>query len=136
MAYILNMDNTHVITDLFGNDTQLLLEACEKAMNNWLYPYADCYSAIRKFRESSFWKGVGLCKAYKDFLDANPVESQKVEASRRKWEEQCAKQFRIIFGVAKRHGMYIHWHGNDLAACCGDRWTVYKKNQPIARIQC
>ena len=47
---------------------------------------------------------------------------------------QDDKQFRSIFGICKRHRIYLKWCGNSVPTC-GDQWLVYQKGMCIARIQ-
>ena len=127
-------------TELFGNDATKLFEACKIVMENWLHPYADCYRANYP-NMSEIRKEVGTdnfaakFKAFmKQWYAQNPDEALKEISSRKEWEENRDKQFRIIYGIAKRHRLYLKWHGNNDVACCGDEWEIYKNNQAIGRI--
>lgn len=53
----------------------------------------------------------------------------------KEWETMNSKQFKIIYGIAKRYGLYLRWHGNR-NPCCGDQWEIYKNHVQIARIYC
>ena len=71
----------------------------------------------------------------KKWYDEHPEEAKKEQASRKKWEKDRDKQFYIIYGIAKRHGLYLKWHGND-APRCGDMWDIYKGAKLIGKIYC
>ena len=147
--YIINVDTFTIVdpVEIFGKDAKRLLAACNIAFHNWLPSgrYEGCYCSpsrptLSDFRETfDISKGGSLIAAFKAKMAAwesdNPEEVAKEQLSRKKWEDNCDKQFRIIYGIAKRHGLYIKWHGNS-SPCCGDQWTIYKHNDRIARICC
>lgn len=146
MGGIMNLINYEAINPeaLFGKDAQRMLNACDKAKRNWIHPYDGCYRAnypgiteLKKILVIPEGSSFGTeCKAFlKQWYAEHPEEEAKEKASRKEWENQRDKQFKIIFGIAKRHGLYIKWHGNS-NPCCGDQWDVYKNNQRIARICC
>jgi hypothetical protein len=131
-----------VPTDLFGNDADRLLAACEKAFDNALHKYKGCYRSpsrptLTEVRLFSYESTLGV--AYRAALDKwkadEPDEAAKEESSRKEWEMQRDKQFRIIYGIARRHHLHLHWHGND-SSSCPDQWTIYKNGKSIARIYC
>ena len=131
-------------TKLFGKDANRLLKACNIAFENGLLSnqYKGCYRSfshprledVRKKFNSA--EGENLAVAYKialaEWESANPKEATKERKSRENWEYNRDKQFRIIYGIAKRHGLYIRWLGTQFC----DQWTIYKRNEPIARIYC
>ena len=148
--YIIDPD-THTIIDpaeIFGKDAKSLLTACHNAFRNWLpsNEYEGCYRSpsrptLRDLRKTiSISGGDTLSAAYKAAMDAwesaNPEEAAKEQLSRKEWENNRDKQFRIIYGIARRHGLYLDWNGTGKAACCGDQWTIYKHHERIARICC
>ena len=148
--YIIDVDTFTPVdpAEIFGKDANRLLEACNKAFHNWLSSgeYEGCYHSpsrptlrdIRKIHDSS--KGETLFATYESVMTewetANPEEVAKEQLSRKEWEENRDRQFRIIYGIARRHGLYLDWHGHSSGSCCGDQWTVYKHNNRIARICC
>jgi len=143
MAYIkFNGDTT---TLLGKRDTKRLLDACSEVKRNWLYPYEGCYTANRPtmteareflvIPEGSCF-GTEYKALLREWYNDNPAEAAKEKASRKEWEAQRDKQFRIIYGIAKRNGLYLLWLGNSNTACCGDQWEVYKDHESIARIYC
>ncbi|MCI8396766.1 MAG: hypothetical protein HFJ52_03705 [Clostridia bacterium] len=132
------------LESLFGKDAKPFSDACRKVMHDWLYPYDGCYSANHPLaselrRILSVPEGSNFITEYKAFLakwyEENPDEKEKEERSRKEWEAQRDKQFRIIYGIARRHGFYLKWHGNS-NPCCGDQWEIYRKHERIARICC
>ena len=48
------------------------------------------------------------------------------------WERNRDRQFRIIYGVARRHGAYVEWHGTESPG----QWTIHKHDEIIAHIYC
>ena len=129
---------------LFGTDAERISDACNKVMHNWLYPYEGCYQAdhprIHEIRKMiAVTEGRSLMAKYKDFLiqwyNEHPEEMEKEDASRKEWEFQKERQFRIIYGIAKKHGLHLQWLGKGVT-CCGDQWMVYKNHRRIARIHC
>lgn len=147
-AYIVNVDNDTIVnpTEIFGKDANRILEACYSAYRNWLHKYEGCYRSpfrptlndVRK--TGNFSKGESLIAIYRTTLDAwesaNPKEVAKEQISCKEWENNRDKQFCIIYGIARRHGVYVDWHGTGSVVCCGDQWTIYKHNKRIARIFC
>lgn len=147
---IINVDTFTLVNpaEIFGKDANRLLKACNSAFHNWLPSgkYEGCYRSpsrptLRDVRETiNISKGDSLIAAYKAAMvaweSANPEEVAKEHLSRKEWEDNRDKQFRIIYGIARRHGLYLDWHGTSSAACCGDQWTIYKHNERIARIYC
>ena len=147
--YIINPDTSTPVdpAELFGKDAKRLLEACDKAFHNWLpsSAYKECYRSpsrptlgdARKIHDSS--KGEPLGATYKSLVTewetSHPEEVAKEQLSRKEWEANRDKQFRIIYGIARRHGLYLDWHGNN-APYFPDRWDVYKDKERIARIFC
>ena len=132
------------LESFFGKDAEHISNACRKVMHDWLYPYDGCYYAnhpkiFELSKILSIPDGSNFITEYKAFLEKwyekNPDEKAKEEQSRKDWEERRDKQFRIIYGIARRHGLYLKWHGNS-NPCCGDQWEIYKKNKQIARICC
>lgn len=132
------------LESLFGKDAKQISDVCRNVMHNWLYPYDGCYRADRpklsELRRSLFIPdGSNFITEYKAFLigwyENNPDEKAKEEQSRKEWEKRRDKQFRVIYGIARRHGLYLKWHGNS-NPCCGDQWDVYKNHEQIARICC
>ena len=146
MAGIMNLRNYVTIdpADLFGKDAARLLTACEKAFHHKLRPYEGCYRSPSRPRISDSRKNASEGTSFIAFYRAalakwekeNPEEVQKEQESRKAWEAERDKQHRIIFGIAKRHGIYLQWHGKSSAACCPDQWTIYRKHESIARICC
>ena len=146
--YIINVETFTIVdpAEIFGKDANRLLEACNRAFHNWLRKYEGCYRSpsrptlgdVRKTLNIS--NGDSFFAAYKAAMtaweSANPKEVAKEHLSRKEWEEIRDKQFRIIYGIARRHGLYLEWHGTSSAACYGDRWTIYKHNECIARLCC
>lgn len=132
------------LEDLFGKDAKRLEKACDNIMDNWLYKYKGCYRAnypslSEVWKTTDIPKGSSLAKvwkqAIKDWYEDHPGEKEKVENSRREWEENRDRQFRIVYGIAKRHGLYLDWCGNG-SVSCGDRWIIIKDHKEIAKLQC
>lgn len=44
------------------------------------------------------------------------------------------KLFKIVYGIARRHHLYLEWCGKG-CACEPDRWEIYKKGKRIGRIE-
>lgn len=148
--YIINPDNFTLIdpAEIFGKDAKPLLTACRIAFRNWLpsdkskncylSPYRPTLNDIR--RTINISKGNDFITAYRAAMsewEANyPEEAAKEQLSLKKWENNRDRQFRIIYGIARRHGLYLYWHGTDSSACCGDQWTIYKHHKRIGRICC
>ena len=118
--YVFNLNTLTIIdpTEIFGKDANRLLEACNRAFHNWLPNGKYAFVAAMTKLESADYEAVN-----EDFYCG-------------KWEDYRDKQFRIIYGIARRHGLYLEWHGTSSAACYGDQWTIYKHNKRIGRIYC
>lgn len=133
-------------TPLFGKDSERLLNACYQVFQNWLYPHAGCYHSPSHPRWSD---AQSLAKVLKDesvgsvfksliaeWKEDHPDEFAKEQLSRKVWEANRDKQFRIIYGIAKRHGLYLEWLGTGGSPSYGDQWIVYKNKKEIACIHC
>ena len=147
--YIINVDNGKIVnpTEIFGKDAKRLMTACKTAFHNSLPSgsYEGCYRSpfrptLKDICEISKRESLSISKAYKKVMEeweaANPEEVAKEQISRKAWEEMRDQQFCIIYGIARRHGLYLDWHGKGKADCCLDQWTICKKNEHIARICC
>ena len=144
---VLNMvdfDKPINLESLFGKDAARLSKACYNALHNSLHPYNGCYRANRPSlfqmrNDLVVPEESTLISEYKRFLERwyaeHPEEAEKERLSRESWEMYRDKQFRIIYGIAKRHGFFLKWHGNG-NPCCPDQWDVYKEHQQVARICC
>lgn len=129
-------------TELFGMSAKRLMTACNKVMDYALRPYDGCYRApnrpsvkdlyIERNMDENF--GSQLKATMAKWREENPEEFAKEEASRKEWEFEREKQFRIIFGIAKRKGLYLKWYGEGSCVCMPDQWEVLKNGEPIARI--
>lgn len=131
-------------SEIFGKDADRLLKACAKIFENSLYPYEGCYKSLfrptlREVRALAITEGKNLALVYRDMVKAweeeNPEEIAKERLSREEWENNYQKQFRIIFGIAKKHRLHLEWHGED-SPSFGDRWTIWQKKERFARIYC
>jgi len=144
MGRILNLKTQTPIepTELFGMSAKRLMAACNKVMDYELHPYAGCYRAPNRPRAHDIYLnrnpnetfGSQLKAAMTKWRDENPEEFAKEEASRKEWEFEREKQFRIIFGIAKRKGLYMKWYGEGSCVCMPDQWEVCKNGESIARI--
>lgn len=132
------------IKAIFGSDTNRLLRACKAIMHDWLYPYEGCYCAphpnFKEVREmlGKYVNGAQFIKERKKILDVwyneHPEEAKKEEMSRKQWKHRRDKEFKTVYGIAKRHGVYLLWYGKDGACQCGDQWEVLKGHESIGRI--
>ncbi|MCI8621014.1 MAG: hypothetical protein HFJ50_04535 [Clostridia bacterium] len=140
----LPQDEQISLESLFGNETKDLSKACRKVMVNWLYPYADCYISKRPTL-SEFLKNTttddrkSKIAEYRALVEQwyleHPEEREKEEESHKNWEMRRNKQFSIIYGIAKRHHLFVKWNGNGNPRC-GDQWEIYRKKKRIGRICC
>lgn len=127
---------------LFGEDAEKISEACINVMKNWLYPYKGCYQTKRPLLQEFLKNFAPMDKAnivieYKEFIAKwyadNPDEAKKEEDSSKEWEKHRNEQFRIIYGIAKKHKMFLKWCGNNNPRY-GDRWEIYMRHRRIGRI--
>ena len=142
---IINLANYSLMDPktLFGEDVSKLFSACRKILDNHLHPYEGCYcshpSASELRRTLFIPQGSNFATVRKSFLKQwyidHPDEAQKMEASRKEWEEQRTRQFLIVYGIAKRHGLHLRWHANSTPSYA-DEWEIYKNHTAIARILC
>ena len=49
-------------------------------------------------------------------------------------KENYSRQFRVIYGIARRHHIRLDWDGRDKYTCMPDRWEIYKNGKHIGRI--
>ena len=122
-AYITNASEISLET-ILGNDTERLLEACAQVTYNWLYPYEGC------FRVKGLYVPGMFPHEYKEALEKwyseHPEDKARYDASRKDWEAERDRQFRIVYGIMKRHHLFILWHGSGHVCVCGDRWTIFR----------
>ncbi len=111
------------VKELFGKDSARLVRACCNVMENWLHPYKDCYIPENK----------PALPFLKEWYKEHPDEKVKRDSSRKDWETQRDKQFRIVYGIAKHHHLYMRWCGNG-SVSCGDKWVIDKNGKTIAYI--
>lgn len=127
--------------EIFGTEADRMHEVCKKVLHHALHPYEGCktpnYAEIKAIKAELVANGAAdtsLRAARSIWLKRNPAEAEEIEASHRAWEAERDRQFRIAFGIAKRHNLYLKWHGKSEICCCPDMWEVYKGREPVARI--
>lgn len=129
--------------EIFGEDAELLHETCKNILNHVLRPYQGCPTLIPLHVQIGMKASLHPEKA--GFMDRylaavakwqadNPKEATEILTARGNWEKERDQQFVILNDIAERHGVSIKWHGKETAACCPDRWEVYRDNKAIARI--
>ena len=111
-------------TLLFAKEANTLLGACHKVYEGWLHQYKGCYLP-------NYPKSVTSMSAYIKWLKENPDEQEKIKASRAEWKREYDRQFRIIFGIAKRHGLYLKQREYYV-----EQWLVYRDHEVVAVIHC
>lgn len=132
------------LEELFGKDAKTLATACYSIMQNWMYPYQGCYSnhpsVFEILQGIRVPEGSTFLREYKSYLEkwyeAHPAEKEKEITSRREWELQRDNHFRVAYGIARRHGLYLKWGGNNKTVRGGEHWVVYRNYQPIGQIDC
>ena len=147
---IMNLDRNERLNpvSLFGEkDARKFVLACEQVMHDWLYPYEGCYRASKPHYTIPELKAqkpadMSVAQYYKQlnaqWYAEHPGEEEKEVASKKEWERKNSRAFKAIFGVAKRHGLYIKWFG-DSSPCCGDQWEITKLHHHdliIGRVSC
>lgn len=99
--------------------------------------YTDCYNAPY-MGPITYMQAHGSADGYltyrKSWYNAHPGEREKELESRRKRDEELAKAFRTVYGIANRRGYYIEWEGQG-CACEADRWKLYRNHKLVAYIQ-
>lgn len=135
---------TVTLDNLFGKEVEKLNFSCNKIMKNWLHKYDGCYISpykpkLRQVRNLPIPEGETLISEYKKLLEKwylmYPEEAKKEESSKKSWEFQHDHQFKVVFGIAARHHIYIKWCGNGNPSF-GDQFDVYKNNVRIGCIHC
>lgn len=118
----------------FGKDTAILFECCSKILENALKNFKGCKSYnwedIRKIRQE---RKVGAKEAIEIYRDENPEKVKRVEESQKRWKEENERLFKIVYGIARRHHIFLDWLGN-ADPYCPDEWEVYKKGKKVGRI--
>ncbi len=112
------------LSKLFGKDTERLYKACQKIMYCWLYKYKGCYIPENR----------PYPPFIKMWLKEHPEEKRKMELSRKEWEAKRDKQFRIVYGIAKKHHIYMEWCGKETSSC-GDDWVIKKNGEEIGYLR-
>lgn len=121
---IVNIKNERIpVKKFFGKDSERFIRACCKVMENWLHPYKDCYVPKNK----------PALPYLKEWYKEHPDEKEKRDSSRKDWEAQRDKQFRIVYGIANHHHLYMKWCGYGTVSC-GDKWVISKNGKEIALI--
>ena len=91
--------------------TEKLLGSCDKIFQGWLDPHKGCYFPIEKIRDFATERNLPLMKAVKIFFKEKPEELEKRKTSLMEWDRKNERLFRIVYGIAARHRVYIRWHG-------------------------
>ena len=99
---------------IFGKEAERFSKACEKIKDFWLNPNKNVYHSENPF---------------------DPEEIKKIQESKKALEAENQRQFRIVYGIAKRNNVRVKWGGNS-SVSCGDRWELYKFKKRIGRIEC
>ena len=124
----------------FGKDSRRVVKALYTLKNNWDYPvgYRACPSILEYKKLYGMSQNMLLLyNGYRDFKKRwyaeHPKETKREAEILRKWENIRNKQFRTIFGAAKRNGLYMKFSRGDESSC-GDRWLIYKHQKLVAII--
>ena len=153
-AYIFDMKTARKInpTDLFGNEGMKFLEACKNISDNdamWERMEQTIYRSpsrpsIHDVKERNpDVKEDDLLnlylKAKNEWEKCNIEEVVKENVSWNKLAEFKDEQFRIIYEIAERHGLKVHWHGYDelekfYTTSDTTKWSIYKNNKLFARV--
>lgn len=151
-AYIFDMKTAQKInpTDLFGNEGMKFLETCKNISDNdamWERMEQTIYRSPSrpsihdvKERTPSAKEDELLnlyLKAKCEWEKYNPEEVIKEKVSWNKLTEFKDEQFRIIYEIAERHRLKVHWHGYDESEkfyTTSDitKWSIYKNNKLVA----
>ena len=139
--YIINLedfDKPILASEFFGKDAMRLYNACQIVMRASFRKYEGCYFSpyrpgMRTLRATADRTGKTLIEVNKEWEMRNPLEVEKENKSRKEWDENVARQFRVIYGIAKRHHVFLRWEGRG-SVCEPDRWTIIIKNKEVARI--
>ena len=57
------------------------------------------------------------------------------EASREAWRAARSKHLAKVYGIAKSHGVFVEWLGNDSVCRRPDQFLIRKKNKNVAVIR-
>ena len=133
-------NNPYELKFFFGRDSKRMYRACKMVMNDWLYKYEGCYHANHPSRielkrtlrvpEGSTFKDKAK-KAIDQWYDEHPGEREKEVASKEAWTCENKRHFGIVYGIAKKHGLYMEWLG-DGNPSLGDQWIIHKKHKRVA----
>lgn len=133
-------DNPIPAENIFGKETQRLYKACRLIMDYDLHPYRGCkspdYAEIRVIKAELEAAGAAdsTLRAARDlWLERNPTKAAEIAESHRQWEAERDRLFRVVYGIAKRHGVFLDWHGKGKTCCCPDQWEVYKSRKHYER---
>ena len=136
--YIVNL-NTNSVMDpsvFFGKDANRLLANCKEAYQNWLRGIDGCYRSPSRPSRMDFASAAEFNSAKQAWKESHPEENAKEQRSLAEQEDAVRKPFLAIYGIARRHGLYLHWHGTDVGSSTGDQWTIYSNHKAVARICC
>ena len=132
MAFIIDTTNQQVISpsDLFGNESNSLLEACYRIFLGSLYPYKGVYNSplrpsILQYRQEYLANGG----------ESHPEEIEKEARSRKEWEKNRENDFQFIAETSARHNVQLQWIGG----AHPDVWSIYSNDvsrKMIAEIHC
>ena len=149
MAFIIDTTKQQVISpsDLFGNESNSLLEACYRIFQGSLYPYKGVYNSplrpsILQYRQEYLANGGDP----KDFIyftrheiilwdESHPEEIEKEARSRKEWEKNRENDFQFIAETSARHNIQLQWIGG----AHPDVWNIYSNDvsrKMIAEIHC
>ena len=133
------------ITDFFGRDSKKFYEAAKRVMHKQLFPFEGCYRSFERPTKIELKKTFQVPEGksftemadeyYAQWYEDHPGEKEKEEKSKEEWKDEKARDFRIIYGIAKRHRYYLKWLGEDTVARCSDQWEVYKNKKRVGIIR-
>ena len=93
-----------------------------------------CIKPVRKLCIAGFINTRPYPPFIKMWLKEHPEEKRKMELSRKEWEAKRDKQFRIVYGIAKKHHIYMEWCGKETSSC-GDDWVIKKNGEEIGYLR-
>lgn len=124
---------------IFSNEADKVAQLCQIIFHYGLYGNDKCYKAphpgIAELRKFATKWNVNLFAAMRRWQEENvPQELAKQRASEAENTANYEKALRHLYGIAKRHHLWIKWYCKGCTCCCPDQFEIMRGGKSIGRI--
>jgi len=126
---------------LFGKELDKALTICKSIYDRHMYPFEHGYPknpalSIGNVRPYNCPEGKKWSECINEWMNNHPTEKAQYDNAKANWNNETARLYKTLYGIAKRKHIRIEWLGERSSCCFPDQFLVYKNGNRIAMIQC